>query len=310
MIVTAILAVGMIITIFIQKRWDKLKLLVPGIAFLATLVLYYFYNPGERMMWYYTLPDLLLILQLMLCVAFLVQLIKIPMIRVGLLFTLAFAHFTFIYRDVADGKVWLEEYMSTVEYERNAIGLYLGYTVPESDTLMTWHGLTGRYVKGYVADMSGLNSKVVTEYNRRLYLVSLLYTPDWVVNTRNEEFIREFQKPPYTLDTIFYDVTAYGYPEWHIYKRVPEGTLHEYPILLGKANVWAGVFSTALDVNRISGEEVQLAFKDDHAPLVGFVGGIQKMDTSFTCRVELRINQQLVETKLVRVLRKGRESPE
>lgn len=309
MITTVITAVAMIAVIIFQKTWDKLKLVVPGMAFLATMVLYYFYNPGERMMWYYSLPDLLLILQLMLSVAFLVQLVKVPMIRVGLLLTLAFTHFTFIYRDIADGKVWLEEYMSTVEYERNAIGLYLGYTVPESDTLMTWHGLTGRYVKGYVADMSGLNSKTVTEYNRRLYLVSLLYTPDWVVNTRNEEFIREFQKPPYSLDTIFYDVTAYGYPEWHIYKRVPEGTLHEYPILLGKPNVWAGVFSTAQEVNRISGEEVQLAFKDDQAPLIGFVGGIQKMDTSFTCRVELFINQQLVETKLVRVLRKGRDHP-
>lgn len=309
MIITLILAVAMTAVIILQKRWDRLKLLVPGMAFLATLVLYYFYNPGERMMWYYSLPDLLLLLQLMLCVSFLVQLIKFPMIRAGLLVTLAFWHFTFIYRDIADGKVWLEEYMSTVEYERNAIGLYLGYTVPEKDTLMTWHGLTGRYVKGYVADMSGLNSKKVTEYGRNMYILNAFYQPDWVVNTRNDEFIRSFQKPPYSLDTIFYDVTAYGYPEWHIYKRVPEGALHDYPILLSKGNVWSGVFSTDREVNRISGEEVQLAFKDDHAPLVSFVGGIQKMDTSFTCRVELIINQQLVETKLVRVLRKGRDHP-
>ncbi|MES2556612.1 MAG: hypothetical protein V4604_10700 [Bacteroidota bacterium] len=309
MIITASCAAVMVVVILFQKKWDKLKLLVPGIAFLATLVLYYFYNPGERMMWYYTLPDLLLILQLMLCVAFLVNLVKIPMVRLGLLLTLAFGHFTFIYRDIADGKVWLEEYMSTVEYERNAIGLYLGYTVPEGDTLMTWHGLTGRYVKGYVADMSGLNSKKVTEYSRNMYILDVFYQPDWVVNTRNDEFIRTFQKPPYTLDTIFYDVTAYGYPEWHIYKRVPEGALHEYPILLSQGNVWSGVFSTDREVNHVSGEEVQLAFKDDHVPLVGFVGGIQKMDTSFTCRVELIINQQLVETKLVRVLRKGRDHP-
>lgn len=309
MITTVIAAVAMIAVIIFRKTWGKLNLLIPGVAFLATMVLYYFYNPGERMMWYYALPDLLLILQLMLCVAFLVQLVKVPKIRVAILLAFACAHLTFISRDIVGGKKWLEEYMSTVEYERNAIGLYLGYTVPESDTLMTWHGLTGRYVKGYVADMSGLNSKMVTRYNRQLYVVSLLYTPDWVVNTRNDEFIREFQKPPYTLDTIFYDVTAYDYPEWHIYKRVPEGTLHDYPILLGKANVWSGVFSTFKDVNRMSGEEVQLAFKDDHAPLVGFVAGIQKMDTSFTCRVELHINQQLVETKLVRVLRKGRDHP-
>lgn len=309
MIGTAIGAGVMTIVIIFLKKWEKLKLLVPGVAFLATLVLYYFYNPGERMMWYYTLPDLLLILQMMLCVAFFVQLIRIPMVRVALLLTLALGHLTYIYRDIADGKVWLEEYLATVEYERNAIGLYLGYTVPESDTLMTWHGLTGRYAKGYVVDMSGLNSKQVTEYARNMYILDVFYQPDWVVNTRNDEFIRTFQKPPYSLDTVFYDVTAYGYPEWQVYKRVPEGSLHDYPILLSKGNVWSGAFSSENEINRISGEEVQLAFKDDHVPFVSFMAGIQKMDTSFTCRVDLVINQQLVETRFVRVLRKGRDHP-
>lgn len=292
-----------------RKTWSELRLLLPGAAFMATMVLYYFYNPGERMMWYYALPDVLMLLQLVISVAFIIRLIDHHWIRTGTSLITGVGLFMFIFPDVLGGKYWLDDYLGAVEYERNQIGVYLGKKVAADDTLMTWHGLTGRYVKGYVMDMSGLNSKLVTEYKRDIPVLTEKFRPNWAVNTRYDDYTQVFQKPPYSLDTVFYDVTAYGYPEWLVYKRVPPGALHEFPILLGPSNVWSGEFGTETNVNRVKGDNIQLAFKDEAAPLTGITFGVEKADTSFNCRMELHIGDSLLETKVVRITRRGRDFP-
>lgn len=305
--ISTVLMTGIIV---MRKTFSELRLLLPGAAFAATMVLYYFYNPGERMMWYYALPDVLMLLQLVMSLAFLIRLVDHFWLRTGTSLVTGIGLFMFIFPDVLGGKYWLDDYLGAVEYERNQIGVYIGKKVQPGDTVMTWHGLTGRYVKdGYVMDMSGLNSKLVTEYKRDIPTLTEKFRPNWAINTRYDDYTLVFQKPPYSLDTVFYDVTAYGYPEWLVYKRMPPGALHEFPILLGPSNVWSGEFTTVTNVNRVKGENVQLAFKDENAPLTGITFGVEKADTSFNCRMELHIGDSLIETKVMRITRRGRDFP-
>ncbi len=292
--------------ILFRRQHQELKLLAPGAAFIATMVLYYFYNPGEKMMWYYALPDILLLIQLVISLAFLAKLVEQYWLRTSVLLLSCISIFGLCYPAVSGGKLWLEEYLATVEYERDRIGIYLGQQISAEDTLMTWHGLTGRYTKGYVLDMSGLNSKLVTNYKRNTDSIAQQFKPNWVVNTASGEYTTYFNQPPYSFDTAFYDITAYNYPNWIVYKRVADTELHEYPILLGKPNVWEGNCSEDGGINRISGPTMQLAFNVECGDITGVLFGVAKMETEFQCQAELRIKDSLIETKVINIFSQGR----
>lgn len=295
--------------ILFRRQHQELKLLAPGTAFIATMVLYYFYNPGEKMMWYYALPDILLLIQLVISLAFLSKLVDQYWLRTSVVLLSCISVYSLCYPAVASGKVWLEEYLGIVEYERDQLGIYLGRQISADDTLMTWHGLTGRYTKGYVLDMSGLNSKLVTNYQRNSDTIARRFKPNWVVNTAAYDYIEMFNKPPFTFDTAFYDITAYNYPNWIVYKRVSDSELHEYPVVLRKPNVWGGDFSEQDGVIRISGLTKLFAFNAEASQLTGVLFGVAKSDQPFECIAELRIKDTIVETKTIHVFPQGREVP-
>ncbi|MGL5889589.1 MAG: hypothetical protein ACRC3B_06885 [Bacteroidia bacterium] len=101
---------------FIKKKLGDLKNVVPGLTFISTMILYYFYNPGERMMWYYAMPDILLLLQFSIGLIFLIHQIDYKLLRTGIAGLSGLAFSLFILPDVIGGKYWLDDYLSTVEY--------------------------------------------------------------------------------------------------------------------------------------------------------------------------------------------------
>jgi hypothetical protein len=307
LLAAALLSAVLFITALVRRTISDLRLLLPGVAFTGTMVLYYFYNPGERMMWYYAMPDLLLLLQLVLSLRYVLNMIEDWRIRSGVTYVTGLAMFVFIFPDVYGGKYWLNEYLNTVEYERNEIGKYIATRVPEHDTVMVWHGLPGRYTKGYVLDMSGLNSKLVTEYKRDMKAITEKFRPNYTVNHRFSDYCDVITFPPYSLDTIFYDITAYGNPSWQIYKRVGGEAKHEFPLMIGQPNVWSGEFTYVSNVARVKGNDVQVAGHDDNVPIVSFACGIEKEETASDLIFERVNGDTVLETIEVHVWPIGRE---
>jgi len=214
-----------------------------------------------------------------------------------------------LFPDVYGGKWWLDEYLSTVEYERATIGRYIEQRVSEQDTVMVWHGLPGRYTKGYVLDMSGLNSKLVTKYERNSARILKEFRPNYTVNHQFYDYTEVVKHPPYSLDTMFYDITAYGHPSWQIYKRLDGNVKREFPIMISEPNVWAGESEKSEHVFRVKGTQITLAFHDDE-PLVAFACGIEKHDQPLELQMELFIGDSLIETKVFNVDTKERKHPD
>jgi hypothetical protein len=311
--ITLISSLIMLVFAYVRRHQESLvnmlRNLLPGASFIGTMVLYYFYNPGERMMWYYALPDILLLLQLVLSLSFLLRMIDHVWIRSGTTFVTGFALFLFLFPDVYGGKWWLDEYLNTVEYERATIGRYIEQRVPDHDTVMVWHGLPGRYTKGYVLDMSGLNSKLVTKYERNSAQILKEFRPNYTVNHQFYDYTEVVKHPPYSLDTMFYDITAYGHPSWQIYKRLDGNVKREFPIMMSEPNVWAGESEKTEYVFRVKGPQMTLAFHDD-APLVAFACGIEKQDQPMILHMELFIGDSLIETSEFNVDTRERKHPD
>lgn len=190
-----------------------------GLAFVATMLLYYFYNPGERMQWYYTLPETLMLIQLAVSVHWLfLRLRKLPRTLVlGLLLGGTFMlSWTRQIVEVQD----LRNYEYVVEIERKHIGEYLGATVADHDTLMAGHGLNARQVKGYVIDQTGLNSKITTNFQRNVDSILDVLKPNYTVAHGFPWELERMNKHFYVPDTAFYDITGYWYPTWRVFRRV------------------------------------------------------------------------------------------
>ncbi len=227
---------------FVAARRSGSRQLVFGFAFLATLLLYYFYNPGERMLWYYVLPEGLMLLQL--CVSLYWVWGWIPDRKwlvgamIGLCLSAGFA-FMFTWIHTLKAIDYQRSYQSTVEGERQRVGSYLGRVVQASDTLQSGHGLISRRVKGYVADETGLNFRLATTLEHKNTALWAQLHPKWIVMHGFNWEVNKLNEFPYKLDTSFYDVLTYGYPTWRIFKRVAnmeesEGTYFlQYSEILG-----------------------------------------------------------------------------
>ncbi len=194
------------------------KKLVFGFSFFATLVLFYFYNPGEQMMWYYALPDLLLFFQLASSLYFFIEFIPQKAVQKVIAALLIFINIWFMGADVIGGKNWMKAYLETVERERWEMGNYVATRVGENDSIMSNHALAVRHVKGYVIDMTGLNSKFAAANNVDPEQLFKTQHPQWAIGHNSSGYAAFLTANGYTPDRIFYDITNYTYPEWCLYK--------------------------------------------------------------------------------------------
>jgi hypothetical protein len=195
--------------------------LVFGFGLVATLIMYYFYNPGERMVWYYVLPEALMLLQLAVSLQWFWG--WLPGNRkwaaVGLTLGLAFM---FTWSFTLGEMDYAAKNRTVVEGERIRIGTYLTERVAENETLQSGHGLISRKVKGYVVDETGLNFRVDTTKQHRNKALWEKYKPDWVVMHGFSWEVDKLNEFPYLLDTSFFDITTYGYPAWRIFRRTAD----------------------------------------------------------------------------------------
>jgi hypothetical protein len=244
---------------FVAARGTGGRRLVFGFAFLATLALYYFYNPGERMLWYYVLPEGLMLLQL--CVSLEWAWSWLPrgkwmagsLLGVSLVTGFAFM-FTWIHTQAEIN--YQREYQATVEGERLRVGRYLQGVVEPEETLQSGHGLTSRHSRGYVIDETGLNCKLAsdlkmsTDRARQSTILWDRLRPSWVVMHGYTWEVDSLNHFPYVLDTSFFDITTYGYPTWRVFKRVP--TIEESE----------GTYF--LQLSEVLGQDVEVTYEATH----------------------------------------------
>jgi hypothetical protein len=132
------------------------------------------------------------------------------------------------------------------------------------------------------------------------------FKPNWAVKERDDYFTNAFQQPPYSFDTAFYDITSYGYPEWLIYKKSPAGAPRFYLTFSQQFNVWTGNFISKAGLNSVTGQFIQLSFKDTSKAFTGFITGVEKLDTAFYCDIELMIDDSIVSKYSSKIEPRGR----
>ncbi len=136
----------------------------PGAAGLALVVLYLAYNPGERMVWYYALPEYLLLLQGILAARLLVSgAARLPGRRSRLLAGAALLAVGAVSWPVAGRELAHDVgYLRICERERIAVGRLVASLAAPGDTLAVGLGHVAREAGLYTWDLSGLNSPLVT----------------------------------------------------------------------------------------------------------------------------------------------------
>ena len=197
-----------------------------GLGFFSTMILYYFYNPQERMTWYYAMPDMFLLAQIAVSFYFIYEEYVLNAYR-PYIYPLIFAGAgLFLFSDTYYGRAWMKNYLDYTENERITIGKYLATITGEQDTLVAQHGHVSRYTKAYVIDMTGLNSKLATEHKNSVGTVTKKYKPDFVITHGLKEFLAMMDSNDYVPVKSFYDICENGWPAWRIFKRNPSGENH------------------------------------------------------------------------------------
>jgi hypothetical protein len=200
---------------YVLLRKVSVRTLAFGLSFFSTLVLYYFYNPGERMMWYYAMPDLFLIAQTVISFKREVRLSLKPFV---IYFSFLAASLLLFY-DVYGGRKWVKEYLTAVEKERIYVGKYLQSITTEKDTVLASHGHIARYTPAYVIDMTGLNSKFPAEHKNNLVVVASKTNPAFAVSHGTALFIHTMDSLGYSLVKSYYDINEYYWACWRIFSR-------------------------------------------------------------------------------------------
>lgn len=184
-----------------------------GWMFVGIMLLYYFYNPNERMLWYYALPDFLLVGQ---CVYSSVWIASWAKDWKKFLMPVLLIPFWTIYLkpDAEGAKNWMYVYLERVERERYEVGKFIAKEGLPSDTLIAWHGLLARPFPGFVIDGTGLNSKLAVDFklNRDSLLAEL--NPRFGIHHGYPQINASFSEHGYKIKGMFGDVTLENWPAW------------------------------------------------------------------------------------------------
>lgn len=296
------LAMLHLIEIIYFRKLKNLKNFIFGWMFLAILVLYYYYNPNERMIWYYSLPYFLLMAQVLFSLVY--WLSKGPANRwplvtaVPLLFC-----FMPVLKNMNDSLTYHNFYTERVERERIMIGAYLSDHSTPSDTLMSSHGLVSWEFKGYVMDLSGLNSKLVTNYKRNVDSLIRDYKPHYIINHAWPTELNTYGKFGFCIDTIFADITLLDYPFWAIMKRAPSQKRGYAKLPLHIChNIYDVLDQT--QVVRFYSDSLYLSLKDIPGVIPKLWAGIKREENPFTLDITL-YSDSTVMTKHSILIEKG-----
>jgi hypothetical protein len=216
------LAVLHLIDIIYYRKLEKIKLFIWGWMLIAILTLYYFYNPSERMLWYYSLPDFFMLAQVLFS---LVYFTSKKFFREFILLTAlpVLFYMVSVMQNSNNALIYHNFYTERVERERYRIGDYMGEISNPGDTLMSRHGLVGWRFKGYVIDLSGLNSKLVTRYKRNTDSLINDFRPHYIIDHCWIDQLNNYGKHGFEIKEIFADVNLLDYPAWAVMKRTEKG---------------------------------------------------------------------------------------
>jgi len=257
-----------------------------GLMFLSVMAMYYWYNPGEKMMWYYAMPEMLLYLQIIYSFYYFIHGYFNKKI-----FTLGWLGTTFImaallWITVYNGIRFLQDDIRPVENERTALGNMIATMSDKDDILLSYHGLISYRFPGYVLDGSGLNSKIVTDLKRNDKTIIEKYSPDFIVNHAFEGSLEIYNQFNYELVGIYRDVSERGYLPWVVLKKT-NGKKH-----LLKTNAIPGFRNDELHLNSIDIENKDSAFQSIiHV-------GMQALEKSYIVHVVLKSDKTLKEYDL------------
>ncbi|MBK5285572.1 MAG: hypothetical protein JJE25_09215 [Bacteroidia bacterium] len=201
------------------KSKVSVRSLAFGLSFFATLLLYYFYNPIEQMSWYYAMPDLFLIFQTVISFIIIVESKILPSFKPAIIYFSFIAAALLLFYDSFGGRNWIKQFLNTTEQERITVGKYLQSITSDNDTVIATHGHIARYTSAYVIDMTGLNSKLVTNYQNDLAIVASKFPPSFAVSHGTDYFLRTMDSLGYTLIKSYYDISEYYWPAWRIFSR-------------------------------------------------------------------------------------------
>lgn len=266
------------------------NLALKPISFLAGCIgvigLYCVYNPGERMAWYYTLPQILLILggvAMLLSVPRLFSFTRPKIFEIAacvvLLSTLPFnIRFT-------RNMVWgMASWIRLVEPERMEVGKWIHRNADPSDRLFTGHGHIARYSGLYVYDYSGLNSPVVTDLIKKGISPLAQLQPEWavthgVLDTTSQRMLG------YRLVTSFYNVSLAGYPAWRVWGKSSadeQNTTITYQLDMHDIVADGNTGLAKEGATHISGSHIKLTFTISDTVAETLVFGVRKANQPFT----------------------------
>lgn len=280
-----IFAIFHLIQIIWYRKFEYVKPFLFGCMLIGILTLYYFYNPLERMIWYYSLPHFLLLGQVLF--SFVYWFSKLRFLKIYLFAAIPLLYIMVpVMRKMNDRFEYNEFYTQRVERERYHIGKYMYEISLPTDTLMSSHGLVSWKFKGHVIDLSGLNSKLVTDYKRNQDSLLSDFKPHYIINHSWPHVLNIYGKHGFEIDQIFGDVSFFGYPYWALMKRAPE-------LKRGYAWVPQDKFFNAKEIKQDN--EITQYFSDSlYINLSGVEGSIQKMwasmkreDQNFTIEIKV-----------------------
>jgi hypothetical protein len=203
--------------------------LIFGLSAAAYLLLYYFYNPGERMGWYYALPEFLISLQVIVIIIKLGERFQIKHKSAALItifISLSIFSLSIVLRHID----WTTNYLRIIETERMAVGTWIQEHSNPGDTLLAGHGHIARNSGLYTIDFTGINSKIATDYKLDFARLVKIFRPRWIVkqglldeNIQNGE--------GYNLKRSFFNNSILHYAPMRIYERTnADDRTTEYPM--------------------------------------------------------------------------------
>lgn len=274
-----------LLEILYYRRLQFIRQFLFGWLFIAGMTMYYFYNPNERMIWYYSLSEFMLTIQVIYSLVYWTTkkplnktiLLPLPVIIVLSMHMMMNMNNVLRYHNF---------YTERVERERFKIGEYMFNHTTANDTLMTSHGLVGWKSKGYVIDLTGLNSKLVTRYKRNPDSLIRDFKPHYIINHAWTHDLNIYGQNGFGIDTIFADVTLVDYPYWAIMKRVQDKKRGYAQIPLELCNNKYDVLDKS-QVVRFYSDSLFIWTRDVPGRIIKLWTGIKREENSFTLDVTL-----------------------
>lgn len=208
-----------IISMFMKRFRDARDVLALLGGCAGTLGLFMYFNPGERMPWYYAMPQVLLVLGgvvgFLLVIRILPRTVRIAACIAGVV-TLTPATTGRLLHDAR----WFIDFVNVAEPDRIAMGKYVHSVADSDDRLLAGHGHIARYARIYVYDASGLNSPIVTDVFRRHGDPWTELDFDWI--TRDRFIPLDLQaRVGMRLSKTFYRRSVRGNAAWRVWEKAP-----------------------------------------------------------------------------------------